>query len=66
MKKIDYEKSKNYGWKFDEEAIDFSVKETPLAFLCVMEVETEKKRLYQIEPAFYTNKDVQFLGTRVT
>lgn len=34
MKKIDYEKSKNYGWKFDEEAIGFSVKETPLAFLC--------------------------------
>ena len=34
MKKIDSEKSKNYDWKFDEEAIDFSVKETPLAFLC--------------------------------
>ena len=29
MKKIDYEKSKNYDWKFDEEAIDFSVKDTP-------------------------------------
>ena len=24
MKKIDYEKSKNYGWKFDEEAIDIA------------------------------------------
>ena len=24
MKKIDYEKSKNYGWKFDKEAIDIA------------------------------------------
>ena len=32
MKKIDYEKSKNYGCKFDEEAIDFSVKENTPRF----------------------------------